>query len=295
MGTTVETCVTCESGDIEASPAIWMPFISHRAMDLPPLTIDSSTGLTNIPDGIAYALCKSMLCRRCGHLFVDYRFSESEMTRLYTDYRGDIYAKIRGSYEPGYAEMNQTLCNGISYLAQVEEFLRGLLPTSDLAVLDWGGDTGINTPFADRRSLLHIFDPSAKDADVADAVTFSDIPDERIDYDLIVLSNVLEHIPFPSDTLKAVRPFMGPQTVLYVEVPLERLQQSAQGPPYTGANLKKHWHEHINFFTAESMGRLLDSCGFAVSAHATLDTSLWQEKVGVSAVSVLQFACILRP
>lgn len=293
MGTTVETCVTCESDDIEASPAMWMPFISHRAMDLPPLKIDSSTGLTNIPYGIAYALCKSMMCRRCGHLFVDYRFSASEMARLYKDYRGEEYEKTRELYEPGYARMNKTLCGGVPHMHQVEDFLQELVPESQLKVLDWGGDTGVNTPFAERRSLLHIFDPSSRDP-ITEAVTFSDVPAERVDYDLIVLSNVLEHIPYPVETLRAIIPFMASKTTLYVEVPLERLQQGVVGPPYSGAFRKKHWHEHVNFFTSQSMEHLLRNCGLTILSKNVSDISAWQQKSGVSAVTILQFACKLE-
>lgn len=260
-------------------------------MDLPPFKIDSSTGLTNISDGTSYALCKSLTCRQCGHLFVDYRFSETEMARLYTDYRGDAYERIRDSYEPGYAEMNKTLREGVSYVSQVEDFLQDLMPDSPIAVLDWGGDTGINTPFTDRRSLLHIYDPSAKATNLADAVAFSAPPAKKVDYDLIVLSNVLEHIPFPGDTLDAILPFMNATTILYVEVPLERLQQEVTGPPYSGASRKKHWHEHINFFTIDSMKKLFDNCGLTVVAENIADISSWNEKSGVSALNILQFAC----
>lgn len=244
-------------------------------MGLAPLTIDSSTGLTNIPYGVAYALCKSMMCRQCGHLFADYRFSDAEMARLYTDYRGELYEKTRDSYEPGYAEMNKTLLGGVPHMPKVEKFLEGFLPPTELAILDWGGDTGVNTPFAGRRSLLHIYDPSGRDG-TAGATTSSTIPSTGTEYDLIVLSHVLEHIPYPMSTLKEVLPFMGQQTVLYVEVPLERLQHDLAGPPYSGAHRKKHWHEHINFFTMESMRTLLSNAGLDVVCAQVADITEWQ-------------------
>lgn len=290
MGTTVESCLTCDSLDVEGSPAMWMPFISHRAMDLPPLTIDEHTGLTNIPHGIAYALCKSLMCRQCGHLFVDYRFSETEMTRLYSDYRGELYEKTRDFYEAGYSDRNKTLIGGVSHIPRVEEFLEPLLPASGIAVLDWGGDTGVNTPFADSRSLLHIFDPSGRES-IADAVSTSDVPAEETPYDLIVLSHVLEHIPYPSNTLDAILPFMGLETVLYVEVPLEKIQRGNEGPPFSGAHRKIHWHEHINFFSAESMRSLLRKAGLVILCENTLDINEWHTRSGVSAQEVLQFAC----
>jgi hypothetical protein len=270
-----------------------MPFVSHKAMALPPLKIDRSLGLATIPDGMAYALCKSMMCRQCGHLFVDYRFSDAEMSALYGDYRGRIYTELRESYEPGYSERNKVINDGASYLDQVEDFLDGFVPESDIAVLDWGGDTGTNTPFKERRAFLHIFDPSAKSADIADA-SFSSVPAESAEslvYDLIVLSEVLEHIPFPGDSLRAIRPFMSSSTILYVEVPLERLQQSATGFPYSGADKKKYWHEHINFFTSRSMEILLNRSGYTVLSRKILDLSASHEKALGSALNLLQFAC----
>lgn len=291
MGVTVEICICCGSPNLESSPAIWMPFVSHRAMGLPPLSIDSSTGLTNIAYGVSYALCKSLMCRLCGHLFADYRFSDREMANLYADYRGSSYTSLRESYEPGYSLRNKLLSDGVPYIKDVEKFLATFLPATDIKVLDWGGDTGTNTPFKERRALLHIFDPSDKSAAQPGAVSFSTVPTERVDYDLIVLSNVLEHIPFPSETLNEIARFMSAASILYVEVPLEALQLSAGDPPYCGASKKSHWHEHINFFTPQSMEHLLNRCGFTVLSQHLLDISGSNEKSGISAAKLLQYAC----
>ena len=289
----MEQCLCCKAPDLDSSPAVWMPFVSHKAMGLPPLKIDRSLGLATIPDGTGYALCRSMMCRRCGHLFADYRFSEAEMARLYGNYRGDDYTELREFYEPGYAKRNQVICEGISYVPEIESFLSEFVPKSDIAVLDWGGDTGTNTPFAGRRSVLHIYDPSAKEADRSDAVSFSEKPSERIEYDVIVLSNVLEHIPFPEDTLNMILPFMTAKTTLYVEVPLERIQQGAEGPPYSGVTGKKHWHEHINFFTSKSMEILLENSGLSIVSRNVMDHSTSHEKALGSATVLLQYACKL--
>lgn len=267
-----------------------MPFVSHRALDLPPMKIDSSLGLRTIPDGTAYSLCKSLMCRQCGHLFVDYRFSETEMARLYADYRGATYTELRDRYEPGYAQRNLAIREGIDYLPEIENFLDGLVPDSEISVLDWGGDTGVNTPFKDRRSLLHIFDPSANEAGEPGAESFSEIPAGCTAYDLIVLSNVLEHIPFPADTLHAILPFMTSKTTLYVEVPFEGLRRQLGDSPYSGADKKKHWHEHINFFTPESMKTLLERSGLTVVAESILDLGDSQANIGLD-VKLLQYAC----
>ena len=293
MGSTVEECICCGSRDLEFATALWMPFVSHRAMNLAPMKIDRSFGLRTVPDGTAFSLCKSLMCHDCGHLFADYRFSETEMTNLYTEYRGSAYTALRETYEPGYAARNAVISEGIFYMQLVEDFLRPFVPESAIAVLDWGGDTGTNTPFRERRSLLHIFDPSVRDTGSDEILSFSEVPEDLTKYDLIVLSNVLEHIPFPSETLAAIRPFMSPETTLYVEVPLENLQRSALQSPYTGAHRKKYWHEHINFFTPTSMERLLTKAGFTVQASKILDLSSSHEEALGSAMVLLQYACKL--
>ena len=42
-------------------------------------------------------------------------------------------------------------------------------------------------------------------------------------YNLFVCSNVLEHVPYPSQSLAEIVEHMGPESVLYIEVPLKTL------------------------------------------------------------------------
>ena len=116
-----------------------MPFIADRALGLPPLIINKEMNFRSIDNSVAYAMWKSLHCSTCGHLFVDYRFNESEMMRLYSDYRGREYSLLRNKYEPGYLSQNKTLVNGNTYKHVVENFLSDLLPVMNLTILDWGG------------------------------------------------------------------------------------------------------------------------------------------------------------
>jgi len=109
MGSTVDYCLCCGSRDLIANPAIWMPFIADRAMGLPPMEITDAMQLRTIKKGTGYALCKSLFCKSCGHLFANYRFDDEEMSQLYKDYRGREYCSLRAQYEPGYASQNSAL------------------------------------------------------------------------------------------------------------------------------------------------------------------------------------------
>ena len=70
-----QQCPCCLNDDISFSPAVLMPFISHRAFNWKPAQIDETWGLSTIKNGNAYSLCNSMFCNRCGFLFLDIRFS----------------------------------------------------------------------------------------------------------------------------------------------------------------------------------------------------------------------------
>ena len=82
-------------------------------------------------------------------------------------------------------------------------------------------------------------------------------------YDLIVCSNVLEHVSFPRRVLGEIKTFMRPTTVLYIEVPLENLAKDYLG----GEQLlkhKRHWHEHINFFSQNSLEKVVTEVGLSL-------------------------------
>lgn len=260
-GLIATSCVCCGRRNLAKSPAILMPFVAHRAFGWAPVIIDASWGLKTVPEGRAYSLCNSLLCSDCGLLFLDIRFDDAAMSRLYADYRGEAYTDLRAIYEPGYRERNEYLQSGISYLLDIENFLQPLLPKTP-KVLDWGGDTGINSPFKEQSDSIHILDisnvrplPGILRVNLEEAL--------KHNYDLVVCSNVLEHTPYPVDTLAEISSVMHEDTVLYLEVPHEVLIKSYA----TGVdclNAKRHWHEHINFFTETALLELTRVSGLDV-------------------------------
>ncbi|NQW44872.1 MAG: hypothetical protein HQ462_05640, partial [Deltaproteobacteria bacterium] len=188
-------CVCCRSANLKSSPAILMPFVAHRVFDWAPVIIDESWGLTTIKSGNAYSICKSLYCSDCEFLFLDIRFCDSELSRLYDDYRGEQYNTLRESYEPEYTLRNDNLNAGIEYIKDIESFLEPHLKFP-LTILDWGGDTGKNTPFKNRNEMFDIYDISNKEV-IKGAKIISKKEAFSKKYKLIVCSNVLEHIPYP--------------------------------------------------------------------------------------------------
>jgi len=84
------------------------------------------------------------------------------------------------------------------------------------------------------------------------------------DYDLIVCSNVLEHVPMPIDQVMEIKEYMNDNTLLYIEVPLEKIIAEKKNDKDMVYSKKIHWHEHINFYTPDSLLRLCDVCSLDV-------------------------------
>jgi hypothetical protein len=276
-------CPACLSEDHVKSPAVLMPFVADRALGWRPVEIDDSWNLRTIANGHAYTVCNSVQCRTCGMLFLDIRFSDYELGRLYSDYRGADYTRLREHYEPGYGARNDQLKDGIPWLDAVESFLRPHL-TFPVKLLDWGGDTGKNTPFKSEAGTFHIYDIShAPPVPGASFVDLKDIAKER--YDLIVCSNVLEHIPYPIDLIEEVSAYMTNETVLYIEVPLEAFMFHNQRNDDI-VKRRKHWHEHVNFFTMKSIEYLCKNSGLDI-----IESKLFLvEKISDDA-HIFQLAC----
>jgi hypothetical protein len=278
-------CVCCGSEQLNKSPAILMPFVAHRALGWQPVEIDDSWGLNTINNGHAYSICNSLSCAECGFLFLDIRFSEEELSALYNGYREEAYTNLRNFYEPGYQSRNEALNEGENYISKVESFLSPYL-TLPISMLDWGGDTGKNSPFKNNHSQFHIYDISNKPV-IEGAKHVNKETAYQTEYDLIVCSNVLEHVPYPSDVIMEMTAAMRQNTILYIEVPHEEIVRTASMNEDLHLK-KKHWHEHINFFNDQSLQKLVELCGLTIISKQ----QLYEYSHG-HPVSHIQIACQL--
>ncbi len=268
-------CICCLSEQLMRSPAILMPFIAKRIFDHEPVEITEDWGLRDIQNGMAYSLCNTLECSECGLLFLDYRFSEYELQLLYKDYRGDEYNNLRIKFEPSYSLIAQKYQERAAYIDEIEKFLTPFLP-KNLTVLDWGGDSGINSCFRYKAKLLHVYDISG--VNVCSEATKVSLDECSLHtYDLVTCSQVLEHVPYPSQVLSEIIKIMKPETILYLEVPLEEIFHD-HPTLFPKGNKKKHWHEHINFFSKLSLIKLALSCGLEVIAENSISISMGWRK-----------------
>lgn len=256
-----KNCVCCGSSELKKSPAVLMPFVANRVFGWEPVEITEEWGLRTLKNGMVYSICNSIQCSNCGLLFLDIRFNENEMNALYDGYRNEQYVDLREKYEPGYKNRNDNLNTGISYLPVIENFLAPHLKFP-ISILDWGGDTGRNTPFKNRNRFFHVYDISNKPV-IEGAKKINKLSTRQHSYDLIVCSNVLEHVPYPIEIVLDIKKSMSSDTLLYIEVPYEDLVRlySEETDLYIR---KKHWHEHINFYTEKSLVKMLSACGLSI-------------------------------
>lgn len=266
-----QQCICCAGTELDRSSAVLMPFVAKRVFGHEPVQITEQWGLRDLQQGMAYTLCTSLQCQHCGVLFLDYRFSDQEMMRLYHGYRDERYTLERQKYEPGYGAASQHYEGRAAYLADVELWLESRVPRNP-AVLDWGGDSGINTPLLGRSQFTHVYDiSSVATVPGAQAVDLATI--HKHHYDLITCSQVLEHVSYPHEILQQIAGSMSEQTLLYLEVPREALMRENPDSKKL-AGLKRHWHEHINFFTEQSLCELVGRAGLQVQEIMQLEVDL---------------------
>lgn len=255
-------CIACGSSDLLSSPAILMPFIAERALGWGPVEITEDWGLDTVPTGYAVCRVNTRACGHCGTMFLDLRFGEDEMQNLYKDYRGDDYNALRTRYEPGYLSKTSVFTERTSWLDITEGWIESKIGKPG-TVLDWGGGSGINSCFLHDDVDLYIHDisnvglePGAKQYRDSQALQ---------KFDLVTCMQVLEHVADPLDLLHTMTGFMSSESFLYFELPFEKIMQDDISADERVA-LKRHWHEHINFFSENGLAELATKAGMTVVA-----------------------------
>jgi SAM-dependent methyltransferase len=215
------------------------------------------------------------------------RFDDEELGRLYKNYRGKNYLKLRSKYEPGYNLINKIQNLPITYIKNVENFLTPFLKFP-IKVLDFGGDDGHNTPFKNSKNIIHVYDISNKV--VKKGIKNVNKKNMLKKYDLIILSQVIEHISYPKVIINEIKNILDKNSLFYIELPLEKLFKKiwhgGQRKEFLKClKKKKHWHEHINFYSKKSLVKLLSQCGLKIIKMNILTVEIYKS------AEIVQIAC----
>jgi hypothetical protein len=177
-------------------------------------------------------------CQACGTTFAHPRYTERQMRLIYAGYRGATYNAMRLRHEPDYRLRLGTFDDPRESVRAADYMLAPYL--KDPRVLDVGGFDGAHTPLKEVAAAHHVLDPTLCEIKAGVRVALPEPP-----YDLVVMSNVLEHV---SDPLEFLLDWSQHGCkVIYLEVPLANLRR----PP-------SHVHEHQTFFTVAGLVMLAE-------------------------------------
>jgi SAM-dependent methyltransferase len=274
-----DTCPCCATpGASRFQWALLSPFLARRALAGP------------------VEPCRVFQCAACAHRWTERGLSDEEATRLYTGYRGEAYFTQRHALEPWYT---RALNDGIGSEVEMSgrrALMRGLLEKAGLGgrrfetVLDWGGDRGqMLKELPASRRLVYEVSQVEPDAGVERLARLSDLQPGA---DLVLNCHVLEHLNEPAEGLAQCLSGLASGGHLYLELPHEPWHGPGLPPalalPWLQALASSHWplvamdflstaarvklgvlppfgflavREHLNFFTVESVRRLVERAG----------------------------------
>jgi len=204
---------------------------------------------------------------------------------------------MRYSFEPWYTKnFNQNLFSEVTMLSRRDCLKRLLAPhlreKRVRAILDFGGGRGELISDLVSGAERYVYDVSQAEPlqGIEKLKSLADCKAHR--YDMIICSNVLEHVAYPRDVLREITDVASPGTLVFVEVPYEspfgyreRAKRLAQEAILIAMRSRIAWsllkvgvlnmmHEHVNFFSPAALERAMSSGVLEVQACAAYGVSL---------------------
>lgn len=241
----ITKCLLCNSDDVSFESTYLSRFVLSR--------IEGRLRNIDLP-------INSVRCRRCNFFCSGLRFDDSEMAKLYNDYRGYEYNKLRIEIE---GDWYRSMVGTFNSLESRENRLIGINQIIDRSidiskiksVLDFGGGSGHFIPDKFIFAQKYVYDISG--IGLCPGIKRYD-PGRQIDWDYIQCCHVLEHVSDPIALLKDILRIANTETLIYIEVP----NGDGPGPGYV-------WHEHINTFYENSLEYLMQRVDLTIIDRQT--------------------------
>lgn len=219
-------------------------------------------------------------CEVCDFGYFTPRMEPAEEGRLYAGYRDERYLCERHSTEPWYtAKLNDSFDSPETLEARrkvLQRLFAQHLSGDPKKILDFGGDRGELIQAVFPRAEKFVYEISGVPP-LEGIRSVSLTEGAQIGFDLIICSNVLEHVAYPKQLLDQIDSMAQPGTFIFLEVPIEapddartvakRLAQEAvlliMRPSLAISLLKlrstRVMHEHLNFFSLSALRQLAAS------------------------------------
>jgi Methyltransferase domain len=264
----VSECVICDGKIRPIKRALVAPFLAKRIWSRMPFCVD---------------LVK---CESCGFMFYNPRLDNADLQLLYGNYRSEEYQQMRHASEPWYTpKFNTDLASPASYesrRAKLAPILGQHVGQRKISrILDYGGDHGdlVAGLFDGAESFVYDISGVAPAAGVT-----ATLDPAGCKADLIINSNVLEHVGFPRLLVGEILQAAPEGGLVFLEAPCEfpfglgritrRIAQigvmAATRPALARFVVRPAslymMHEHINYFTERSLSTLMRACGGKVMA-----------------------------
>jgi hypothetical protein len=264
----ITSCAVCDGPIRHVKRALVAPFLAKRIWNRKPFSLDL------------------VRCQACGFMFYNPRLDDAELQRAYGGYRSNEYLEMRNKFEPWYTEkFNADLASDSHYESRRAKlapiFKQNLDGRKIRRVLDYGGDHGdlMLGLFGDAELL--VYDISG--ATPAPGVIATSNP-AACHADLIINSNVLEHVGSPRALVSEILQAAPSGGLIFLEVPCEaalgakriirRMAQiafMAVARPSLASHVIRPatlymMHEHVNYFTEQSLTTLMTKSGGKVVA-----------------------------
>lgn len=268
----MHNCLICESENVNCVKTKVAKFLCARMLD----GTQKETELIH--------------CKDCGFAYYSFRPDSVQMQKLYSSYRNGAYQQQRQACECWYTpEINDLIGQNETERENREnnltEIIKKFVPFDNInKVLDFGGDKGQHIPSVFSDKNLYVYEISG--AEPIDGINkLEDVSEvKQHKYDFLMCCNLLEHVSSPQEIVEILKSVVSENGYLYIELPYDSpfylnvgdFFQFLFNKYFSILTLMKYFvavknekcfkpmHEHINYFTKESVKHLLEENGFEV-------------------------------
>ena len=219
-------------------------------------------------------------CSQCGCGFSDVELDQSTLDQAYQ--KTSKYADMSVfDTENSQAEVNNSFDSpwDVERLSITADWLASQFPDKHIRVLDAGCAQGTLLAMLKARGFANLtgLDPSPLAIDSmmrrfgisGVAVSFCSPTQDLIDFDLVILSHVLEHIADVESAVRGLSQVLRPGGMCYLEVPDATRYHEYLVAPFHDFN-----NEHINHFSLPCLSSLMTAHGFELQFASTKEVPI---------------------